>query len=286
MAQERKPVTTVKLQKMKASKEPISMVTAYDYLTAKLADEAGVDMILIGDSLGNVIQGHESTLPVTLDEMIYHTKAVTRAVKSAFVVTDLPFMTYHGSLDTTLQNAGRIMREGLSKGVKLEGGAEIAHAVKALTQAGVPVVGHLGLTPQSVHVLGGYRIQGKNSEQARKLMEDAKALEEAGAIAIVLELVTEELAEWITSKLSIPTIGIGAGASCDGQVLVFHDMLGYEPDAPAKKFVKAYAQVGLAIREGIGQYVAEVKGRKFPAEQHGFKGDNEVLQYLYGTAVK
>ncbi|WP_068776069.1 3-methyl-2-oxobutanoate hydroxymethyltransferase [Paenibacillus sp. FJAT-26967] len=286
MAQERKPVTTVKLQKMKASNEPIAMVTAYDFLSARLADEAGVDMILVGDSLGNVIQGQESTLPVTLDEIIYHTKMVTRAVKSAFVIADMPFMTYHGSLDHTLHNAGRIMREGLAKGIKLEGGAELAPAVKALTLAGVPVVGHLGLTPQSVHVIGGYRVQGKNSEQAGKLLKDAKALQEAGAIAVVLELITEELAEWITKQLSIPTIGIGAGASCDGQVLVFHDMLAYDPDDRRKKFVKVYAEVGRAIRDGFGDYVSDVKSRKFPSESHGFKGDNEVLQYLYGSTLK
>lgn len=283
METNRKPLTTAKIKSMKKEGIPITMITAYDYPSAMLAEEAGVDMILVGDSLGNVVLGYDSTLPVTVDDMIYHTKAVTRAVKSAFVVTDMPFMTYHGSLDQTLYHAGRIMREGLGKAVKLEGGAEIAPAVKALTQAGVPVVGHLGLTPQSVHQIGGYRVQGKNSDQARELLKDALTIQEAGAFCLVLELVTDELVAWITDQLSIPTIGIGAGPSCDGQVLVFHDAVGYESKPWPKKFVKTYVHAGELIRDGITQFVNEVRNRQFPAGEHTFKMDQEAVDRLYGN---
>jgi len=278
----RKPITTAKLRKMKQDKTPISVITAYDYPSAMLADQAGVDVILVGDSLGNVVLGYESTVPVTLDDMIYHTKAVTRAVQSSFVVTDMPFMTYHGSMDQTLRNAARIMQEGLAKAVKVEGGAEIAPVVKALVQAGIPVMAHVGLTPQSIHQIGGYKVQGKTSEQAQKLLEDARALEEAGAFSIVLELVTDQLAEQLTERLTIPTIGIGAGASCDGQVLVFHDVLGYGADVQPKRFVKAYANVGETIRGALQQYVHEVKARQFPAEGHSFRMTEEEASHLYG----
>ncbi|WP_438445641.1 3-methyl-2-oxobutanoate hydroxymethyltransferase [Gorillibacterium sp. sgz5001074] len=278
----RKPVTTTKLKKMKQDGEAIAFLTAYDYPSAMLAEEAGVDGILVGDSLGNVVLGYDSTIPVTLEDMIHHTKAVTRGAKSAFVVTDLPFMTYHGSIDETLRNVGRVMREGLCKGIKLEGGAEIAHTVEACTQAGVPVMGHIGLTPQSVYQIGGYKVQGKDSKQMRKLLDDAKSLEEAGAFAVVLELVTEEVARMITSQLTIPTIGIGASVGCDGQILVYHDILQYGSGIRPKKFVKAYADIGSQIRSGIGQYVQEVKARKFPKEENVFKGDLEVMSYLYG----
>lgn len=279
----RKPVTTSKLKKMKQDGTPISFLTAYDYPSAQLADEAGVDGILVGDSLGNVVLGYDSTIPVTLDDMIHHTKAVTRGAKAAFVVTDMPFMTYHGSIDETMRNVGRVMREGLCKAVKMEGGVEIAHTVEACTRAGVPVMGHIGLTPQSVHQIGGYKIQGKDSKQAQKLLDDAKALEQAGAFAVVLELVTEELARLITSHLTIPTIGIGASVGCDGQVLVFHDILQYGSGIRPKKFVKPYADIGSLIRSGIQQYVQEVKTRKFPKEENVFKGDLEVMTYLYGS---
>lgn len=278
----RKPVTTSKMKKMKQDQEPIAFLTAYDYPSAVLAEEAGVDGILVGDSLGNVVLGYDSTLPVTLDDMIHHTKAVTRGAQAAFVVTDMPFLTYHGSIDETMKNVGRVMREGLCKGVKMEGGAEIAHTVEACTNAGVPVMGHIGLTPQSVHQIGGYKVQGKDSKQVRKLLDDAKALQEAGAFAVVLELVTEEVGRLITSQLSIPTIGIGASAGCDGQILVFHDILQYGSNVRPKKFVKAYADIGSQIRSGIGQYVQEVKGRRFPRDEHVFKGDLEVMTYLYG----
>ncbi|MDF2924418.1 MAG: panB [Paenibacillaceae bacterium] len=278
----RKPVTTSKMRKMKQDGTPIAFLTAYDYPSAQLAEEAGVDGILIGDSLGNVVLGYDSTIPVSLDDMIHHTKAVTRGAKLPFVVTDMPFLTYHGSVDETLRNVGRVMREGLCKGVKMEGGAEIAHSVQACTSAGVPVMGHIGLTPQSVHQIGGYKVQGKGAKQAQKLLEDARALEQAGAFAIVLELVTEEVARLITSQISIPTIGIGASAGCDGQILVFHDILQYGSEIRPKKFVKPYADIGGVIRKGIGQYVEEVKNRSFPREEHVFKGDLEAMTYLYG----
>lgn len=278
----RRPVTTSTMKKMKKDGNPISMITAYDYPSAQLAEEAGVDAILVGDSLGNVVLGYEATLPVTLDDMIYHTRAVTRAVTTPFVVTDMPFMTYHGSVDETLKNVARLMREGRCKAVKMEGGAEVAPAVQACVQAGVPVMGHVGLTPQSIYQIGGYKVQGKTSEQAKKLLDDVKALEEAGAFAVVLELVTDELAAHISRELTIPTIGIGAGAGCDGQVLVFHDLLQYGSTIHPKKFVKAYANIGDVIRQGISEYVREVKERKFPDEDHAFKGESEVASYLYG----
>jgi 3-methyl-2-oxobutanoate hydroxymethyltransferase len=270
----RKPLTTVKLKKMKQDGVPISMLTAYDFPSALLAQEAGIDVILVGDSLGNVVLGYETTVPVTLDDIIYHTRAVTRAATSCFVVADMPFMTYHGSIDTTLANVGRLMREGLPQSVKMEGGKEIAAAVAACVQAGVPVMGHLGLTPQSVNQIGGYLVQGKNSAQAQKLIEDAKALEQAGAFAIVLELVTESLAAYITEQISIPTIGIGASASCDGQVLVFHDLLQYGAESQPKKMVKTYANIGNEIRKGISAYVQDVKARQFPQIEHVFQNED------------
>jgi 3-methyl-2-oxobutanoate hydroxymethyltransferase len=280
--EQRKALTTARMRKMKQDGEKIAMVTAYDYPSAKLAEEAGIDLILVGDSLGNVVLGYDSTLPVTLDDMVYHTRAVARGAASTFIVADMPFMTYHGSLDKTLQGVARLMQEGHAKAVKLEGGAEIAPAVAAITGAGVPVIGHLGLTPQSVHQIGGYRIQGKSPEQAKRLLEDAKALEQAGACAVVLELTTAELAAWITKQLSIPTIGIGAGAGCDGQVLVFHDLLGYSSANSSTKFVKTYAQVGETIRGGIAEYVKEVKRGSFPGPEHTFHMDSDVIPYLYG----
>lgn len=282
----KKPVTVSKLRKMKQDGHPIAMVTAYDYPSAKLAEEAGSDIILVGDSLGNVVLGYDTTVPVTIDDMLHHTKAVTRGAKTTFVVTDMPFLTYHGSIDATLKNAARLMQEGLPHALKLEGGEEIAATVRTMTQAGIPVMGHLGLTPQSVHQIGGYKIQGKTSEQAQKLLKDALALEQAGAFAIVLELVTAELSEWITSHLGVPTIGIGSGAGCDGQVLVYHDLLRYDSGAPAKKFVQTYANIGDTIRGGIAQYVQDVKERKFPQPKHAFAADSELLTSLYGGSVK
>ncbi|GIP58232.1 3-methyl-2-oxobutanoate hydroxymethyltransferase [Paenibacillus woosongensis] len=272
----------VKMKKMKQEQIPLTMITAYDYPSARLAEEAGVDLILVGDSLGNVVLGYDTTIPVTIEDMVYHSRAVARGAQHTFIVTDLPFMTYHGSIDETMRQVRRVMQEGHAHAVKLEGGAEIAHTVQAVVQAGVPVLGHIGLTPQSVNQIGGYRIQGKDQADAERLMADAKALEQAGAFAIVLELVTEQVAEAISKELAIPTIGIGAGRGCDGQVLVFHDVLKYAPDYREKKFVKTYADIGEQIRQGISEYVNEVKKRVFPGEQHVFAADEKVVDGLYG----
>ncbi|KOR88813.1 3-methyl-2-oxobutanoate hydroxymethyltransferase [Paenibacillus solani] len=263
----------VKLKNMKKKGVPITMLTAYDYPSAKLAEEADIDMILVGDSLGNVVLGYDSTIPVTLDDMVYHTRAVARGAEDTFIVADMPFMTYHGNIDESLRGVRRLMQEGHAHAVKMEGGAEIADTVKRIVQSGVPVLGHIGLTPQSVNQIGGYRIQGKDAQDAQRLMNDAKALEAAGAFAIVLELVTEEAAADISKELSIPTIGIGAGRYCDGQVLVYHDLLKYASPYRDKRFVKTYADVGSIIRDGIAQYVKEVKERSFPAEEHVFKAE-------------
>ena len=280
----RKPLTTTRLRAMKAKGEPITVVTAYDYPSAQLAEAAGADVLLVGDSLGNVVQGRETTLSVTLDHIIYHTEIVSRAVRTPFVVADLPFATYHGSVDATLANVARVMREGNAKGIKLEGGRDIVPAVKAAVAAGVPVMGHLGLTPQSVHVIGGYKVQGKQSAAASKLIDDAMRLEDAGAFALVLELVTDELAAAITERLSIPTIGIGSGPRCDGQVLVFHDILQYGLDPSPKKFVKPYADVGTVIRNALAAYVDDVKNRSFPEERHTFHMEEASIPQLYGAS--
>lgn len=271
---------------MKAEGVPLSMLTAYDYPSAVLAEEAGIDLILVGDSLGNVVLGYDTTLPVTIEDMVYHTRSVTRGAQSTFIVADMPFMTYHGSVDETLRGVRRLMQEGRAHAVKMEGGLEICETVATVVAAGVPVLGHIGLTPQSVNMIGGYRIQGKDAKDAQRLMDEAKALEAAGAFAIVLELVTEEVAQAISEALSIPTIGIGAGRYCDGQVLVFHDLLRYASPYREKRFVKTYADVGNVIREGISQYVKEVKERSFPDESHVFNADETVLESLYGAARK
>ncbi|MEK4461583.1 3-methyl-2-oxobutanoate hydroxymethyltransferase [Paenibacillus sp. FSL H8-0315] len=276
----------VKMKKMKAEGVPLSMLTAYDYPSAVLAEEAGIDLILVGDSLGNVVLGYDTTLPVTIEDMVYHTRSVTRGAQSTFIVADMPFMTYHGSVDETLRGVRRLMQEGRAHAVKMEGGLEICETVATVVAAGVPVLGHIGLTPQSVNMIGGYRIQGKDAKDAQRLMDEAKALEAAGAFAIVLELVTEEVAQAISEALSIPTIGIGAGRYCDGQVLVFHDLLRYASPYREKRFVKTYAEVGNVIREGISQYVKEVKERSFPDEDHVFNADETVLESLYGAARK
>ncbi|AIQ25105.1 3-methyl-2-oxobutanoate hydroxymethyltransferase [Paenibacillus sp. FSL E2-8871] len=276
----------VKMKKMKADGERLSMLTAYDYPSALLAEEAGIDLILVGDSLGNVVLGYDTTLPVTIDDMVYHTRSVTRGAQKTFIVADMPFMTYHGSIDETLRGVRRLMQEGRAHAVKMEGGLEICETVTAVVAAGVPVLGHIGLTPQSVNMIGGYRIQGKDAKDAKRLMDEAKALEAAGAFAVVLELVTEEVAQAISEALSIPTIGIGAGRYCDGQVLVFHDLLRYASPYREKRFVKTYADVGSLIREGISQYVQEVKDRSYPDEGHVFKADETVLESLYGGAGK
>lgn len=262
-------VTTSAILKMKREGEKISMLTAYDYSIAALVDGAGVDMILVGDSLGMVVLGYDSTLPVKMEDMLHHTQAVSRAVQRAMVIGDMPFMSYQTSAREALKNAGRFMQEAGAHGVKLEGGQEVAEAVRKITSSGIPLMGHLGLTPQSVHQLGGYKVQGKDDRTARKLMEDARALEEAGAFSIVLECVPAPLAGEISRALTIPTIGIGAGVECDGQVLVVNDMLGmFEKFTP--KFVKKYAELSGEITAAVGRYIDEVKAGTFPGEEHSF----------------
>ncbi|MED2785072.1 3-methyl-2-oxobutanoate hydroxymethyltransferase [Bacillus thuringiensis] len=267
--------------KMKEQGEPITMLTAYDYPSAKLAEEAEVDMILVGDSLGMVVLGYDSTVPVTVEDMIHHTKAVRRGAKETFIVTDMPFMSYHVSLQETMVNARRIVQESGAHALKVEGAGEVISTIQYLTNAGIPVVAHLGLTPQSVGVLGGYKVQGKDAESAKKLIEDAKKCEEAGAIALVLECVPMQLAELISEQLTIPTIGIGAGQKVDGQVLVYHDLISYGVNR-VPKFVKQYTSVQEEIVRGISQYVTEVKTRQFPEEKHSFTMKKEECLALYG----
>jgi 3-methyl-2-oxobutanoate hydroxymethyltransferase len=278
------PITTADLRKKKTNGEPIAMMTAYDYPSAKLVEEAGVDVILVGDSLGMVVLGYDSTVPVTMEDMLHHTKAVTRGAKRAFVVSDMPFLSYHGTVEESVKNAGRLLQEGLAKAVKIEGGTEIVPVVKRCTQAGIPVMGHIGLTPQSVHQLGGYKVQGRDLAAAQRLLDEAQALEEAGAFAVVLECVPEEVAAKITESVTIPTIGIGAGAKCDGQVLVFHDVLAYASQLKPK-FVKNYADVGRMIHQAMAAYVSEVKNRQFPTPEHVFHASEETVKQLYGEGV-
>jgi 3-methyl-2-oxobutanoate hydroxymethyltransferase len=285
MAANDRPITTSSIRKKKETRTPITMVTAYDYPSAKLVDEAGADMILVGDSLGMVVLGYDSTIPVTMEDMLHHTKAVTRGAKRAFVVADLPFLSYHGTVEEAVKNAGRLMQEGLAKAVKMEGGRELAPIITRCVQAGIPVVGHIGLTPQSVHQLGGYKVQGRDLEAAKKLLDEALAIQEAGAFAIVLECVPEEVAGMIADKLNIAVIGIGAGATCDGQVLVFHDMVGYASDI-TPKFVKRYANIGETIREAVETYNKEVEARSFPGPEHVFHASEETIKELYGEGVK
>lgn len=280
-----KAITTTDLKKMKKDGNKITMITAYDYPSARLADQAGVDTILVGDSLGNVVLGYDTTIPVTVDDMVYHSRAVARGAKRALIVTDMPFLSYHGSWDRTLKNAGRIIQEGHAMAVKLEGGREVAETITKLTLAGIPVMGHIGLTPQSVNQLGGFKVQGKNQTAAKQLIEDAKVLEEAGCFAIVLECIPGKLAEIITREITIPTIGIGAGVQCDGQVLVYHDMLGMSGDH-YPKFVKKYADVGATIEHAIRTYCTEVKEGAFPEEAHTYGVKDDVLTGLYGEGAK
>ncbi len=278
-----KQITTAAIKQMKQNGEPVTMVTAYDYAMAKNVCEAGIEMILVGDSLGNVVLGYNSTVPVTMDEMIHHTKAVMRAAQGSgtMVVGDMPFMSYQASVVDGMYNAARFLKETGCAAVKLEGGAEVCELVQKLTQAGIPVVGHIGLTPQSVNQLGGFKVQGKSAEAAQKLLDDARALEQAGAFAIVLECVPEALAAKGTESLkTAATIGIGAGKYCDGQVLVCNDLLGYT-DGFCPKFVKRYADLHSETTEAFKAYAADVKARSFPAAEHTFKIDDEVLEKLY-----
>lgn len=257
------------LVEMKRSGRKIVMVTAYDYTMAGLVEAAGVDVVLVGDSVGNVMAGYDSTLPVTMDQMVYHASLVARACRRALVVADMPFMSYEVSPEQALQNAGRLMKEAGVAAVKLEGGREYAETVRRLVAAGIPVVGHLGLPPQSVHTIGGYRVQGKTKEEADRILEDALALEEAGAGAIVLELVPAEVGKRISEALTVPTIGIGAGPHCDGQVLVINDLLGMSGDF-RPRFVKRYAELGEAILRAVETYAEEVRSGQFPGEEHSF----------------
>ena len=258
----------------------LAMLTAYDYSTAKLQDEAGIHGILVGDSLGNVILGYEDTISVTMEDMIHHGAAVARGAKNALVVVDMPFMSYQTSVYDALVNAGRLMKEANAGAVKLEGGESVCEAIKAITQAGIPVMAHLGLTPQSVNAFGGFKVQCKDELSAKKLVKDALAVQEAGAFAVVLECVPAKLAEYVTSILDIPTIGIGAGADCDGQVLVYQDLLAMYGDF-RPKFVKVFANVGDAMREGMAAYIKETKEGTFPSAEHCFKIDDSVIEKLY-----
>ncbi len=262
-------ITTATIRARKGKGEKIAMLTAYDYATAMVLDEAGVEIILVGDSLGMVVLGYDSTIPVTMADMLHHTRAVARGTKRALVIGDMPFMSYQVTKAEALRNAGRFLQEAGAHGVKLEGGREVADLISSITAAGIPVMAHLGLTPQSVNQFGGFKVQGKDEAAERKLMEDARLVEEAGAFSLVLELVPAPLAERITKSVGIPTIGIGAGAGCDGQVLVVNDMLGlFERFVP--KFVKRYAHLNTQMKEAVRTYVEEVKSGKFPDEKHSF----------------
>lgn len=272
--------TVVTFQKMKEKGEKISMLTAYDYSTAKLEDEAGVNSILVGDSLGNVILGYEDTISVTMEDMIHHGAAVARGAKNALVIIDMPFMSYQTSVYDAVVNAGRLMKEGRAGAVKLEGGKEVCPQIKAIVDAGIPVCAHLGLTPQSINAFGGFKVQGKTKEAAKKLIDDALAVQKAGAFAVVLEGIPKKLADLVTEKLSIPTIGIGAGNGCDGQVLVYQDLLGMFSDF-TPKFVKQYANIGKIMKKAFTTYFEEIQSGEFPSEEHEYKIDDDIIDKLY-----
>lgn len=263
-------MTVPEIVKKKRRGDKITCLTAYDYSFARILDEAGVDILLVGDSLGCVVQGHPNTLPVTMEDMIYHARAVARGRRRALLVADMPFLSYQASLEHAVRNAGRLLQEGSAEAVKLEGGVARRETIEAITRAGIPVMGHIGLTPQSVHAFGGYKIQGKEREARGRILNDARAVEDAGAFAVVLEGMPSDLAEEITGQLAIPTIGIGAGAACDGQVLVIHDMLGLFDDF-TPKFVKRYAELKEAMAGAVKHFMADVKNGKFPAPEHSFK---------------
>jgi 3-methyl-2-oxobutanoate hydroxymethyltransferase len=272
-------ITINQIKEMKQKGEKITMLTAYDFTTAKIVDEAGIPLILVGDSLGMVVLGYESTIPVTMDEMLHHTKAVVRGTNRAMVIGDMPFMTYHISVDDALYNAARFIQEGGAQAVKLEGGVTVAEKVKRIVECGIPVMGHIGLTPQSIYQLGGFTVQGKTPEAATRLLEDARALEQAGAFAIVLETIPAQLAKIITSKISIPTIGIGAGIDCDGQVQVINDVLGsYTEFVP--KHAKQYAKLTDIISKAVTQYYNEVTAGSFPTDKQSFSMDESLLAEL------
>ena len=271
--------TVVTFAQAKQEQNKLTMLTAYDYSTAKLIDGAGVNAILVGDSLGMVCLGYEDTLSVTMEDMIHHTAAVSRGAKNALVVADLPFLSYHISTSETVRNAGRLVKEGRAQAVKLEGGAAFAEQIEAITRASIPVMAHIGLTPQSVNAFGGFKVQGKTQETAQKLLDDARAVQRAGAFAVVLECVPAPLAARITQELSIPTIGIGAGAGCDGQVLVYQDMLGMFSEL-TPKFVRQFAPVGELMQQGFANYIRAVQDGSFPAQEHGFEMDEQIVATL------
>ena len=272
--------TVTTIRKQKSEHDKITMLTAYDYSMAKIIDSSGVNSILVGDSLGMVMLGYNDTLSVTMEDMIHHTKAVSRGTKDALVVADMPFMSYQTSVYDAVCNAGRLIKEGGAHAVKLEGGAAVVPQIKAIVESSIPVVAHIGLTPQSINALGGFKVQGKNQKDAQKLYDDAKAVEEAGAFCVVLECVPAALASFISSSLSIPTIGIGAGAGCDGQVLVYQDMLKIFSDF-TPKFVKCFADVGQSIRNAFSAYISEVKSGTFPSAEHCFDISEEIITKLY-----
>jgi len=272
------------IKDMKASGVKIPMITAYDYTSAKIIDEIGLPIILVGDSLGQVILGYDSTIPVTVDDMVHHIKAVSRGAKKSHIVGDMPFMSYQTNSYDALRNAGRLLQEAGAQSVKLEGGVTMAPTVQRLVSRGIPVMGHIGLTPQSVNQLGGYKVQGKTLKAAVKLMEDARALEDAGAFAIVLECVPGDLSKLITDKLSIPSIGIGAGPSCDGQVQVFHDMLGMLTDFKPKH-TKQYTNLSDIIKRSISQYADEVRDITFPTSEHSYKLNQDILNELQQQVI-
>ncbi|QHE61975.1 MULTISPECIES: 3-methyl-2-oxobutanoate hydroxymethyltransferase [Rossellomorea] len=276
---------TTDFLKMKNEKEKIAMVTAYDYPSAKVAEEAGIDVILVGDSLGMVVLGYDSTVPVTVFDMIHHTKAVKRGASNTFIVTDMPFMSYHLSREETLKTAADILQQGGAHAVKVEGGAHVIDRIRDLTSAGIPVVAHLGLTPQSVGVLGGYKVQGKTADTAKKLIEDSMKCEEAGAFALVLECVPKQIAREISEALTIPTIGIGAGVDTDGQVLVFHDLVTYGVNR-VPKFVKQFGNASDVMHDSLESYIHEVKDSSFPTDEHSFTMRDEELHSLYGGLKK
>ena len=273
-------ITTSTIRARKEAGEAISMLTAYDAAFARLFDEAGIDMLLVGDSVGNTMLGYDSTLPVTMEDMLHHVKAVSRGASRAMIIADMPFMSYQTSIADALYNAGLFLKETGAQAVKLEGGAAVAPAVQAMTAAGIPVVGHLGLTPQSVNQFGGFKVQAKNAAAAQQLLDDARLLEKAGAFAVVLECVPAALAAKVSQALSIPTIGIGAGNGCDGQVLVMHDLLGLTPGFKPK-FVKTYRTLAQEVIAAAREYADDVKARQFPAAEHTFSVADEVLEKLY-----
>ena len=272
--------TSVTFKESKKNGEKLTMLTAYDYTTAKLLDESGVDSILVGDSLGMVVLGYDDTLSVTMEDMIHHSAAVARGAKNALIVTDMPFMSYQTSVYDAVVNAGRLVKEGKAQAVKLEGGIEFCEHIKAIVKASIPVCAHIGLTPQSINAFGGFKVQGKGKQEAQRLLDEARAVEEAGAFAVVLECVPAKLAKKISESISIPTIGIGAGAGCDGQVLVYQDMLAMYSDFKPK-FVKQYAQIGSVMKDAFKQYISEVKSGAFPSEEHTFKIDDDIIENLY-----